>query len=276
MSACRRPDRLARPDQHLPLRPRLRHRARRSRSTTCTCSTPSPASRRRPSMIVHEDGAVRLRHGQPADARAAEASASRCRRSSSTPTRRATSTTSRCASERCNPDLVIPSNYYNEFVLLLRTMQQQQVRPKAIYSRARRRGVELPLRARNFRRRPTASWTATTGSTRKDKRSAELRSAGRGAEPLLAATRSLNYSAVTPAGRRDRARRSRRPRRADHGAGSRRAPSATTSCPMARRSFVNGQNQGAQPLKTQVSERRHQGDLAARIRRGAAGLPVAG
>ena len=33
------------------------------------------------------------------------------------------------------PDIVIPANYYNEYVLLARTMQQQQVRPKAaIYS----------------------------------------------------------------------------------------------------------------------------------------------
>lgn len=33
-----------------------------------------------------------------------------------------------------NPDLLIPSNYYNEFVLLARTLQQQKIRPKAIYS----------------------------------------------------------------------------------------------------------------------------------------------
>ena len=34
-----------------------------------------------------------------------------------------------------NPDILIPANYYNEYVLLARTMQQQQVRPKAaIYS----------------------------------------------------------------------------------------------------------------------------------------------
>jgi branched-chain amino acid transport system substrate-binding protein len=32
------------------------------------------------------------------------------------------------------PDLIIPANYYNEYVLLARTMQQQKVRPKAIYS----------------------------------------------------------------------------------------------------------------------------------------------
>jgi branched-chain amino acid transport system substrate-binding protein len=33
-----------------------------------------------------------------------------------------------------NPDLVIPADYYNEYVLLARTMQQQHVRPKGIYS----------------------------------------------------------------------------------------------------------------------------------------------
>src|SRR5215471_1393780 len=33
-----------------------------------------------------------------------------------------------------NPDLVIPANYYNEYVLLARTMQQQRVRPKGVYS----------------------------------------------------------------------------------------------------------------------------------------------
>jgi branched-chain amino acid transport system substrate-binding protein len=33
-----------------------------------------------------------------------------------------------------NPDLVIPANYYNEYVLLARTIQQQRIRPKAIYS----------------------------------------------------------------------------------------------------------------------------------------------
>jgi branched-chain amino acid transport system substrate-binding protein len=32
-----------------------------------------------------------------------------------------------------NPDLVIPSSYYNEFVLLARTLQQQKIRPKGVY-----------------------------------------------------------------------------------------------------------------------------------------------
>ena len=33
-----------------------------------------------------------------------------------------------------DPDMVIPANYYNEYVLLARTMQEQHVRPKGIYS----------------------------------------------------------------------------------------------------------------------------------------------
>ncbi len=33
-----------------------------------------------------------------------------------------------------NPDIIIPANYYNEYVILARTLQQQKVRPKAIYS----------------------------------------------------------------------------------------------------------------------------------------------
>jgi branched-chain amino acid transport system substrate-binding protein len=33
-----------------------------------------------------------------------------------------------------NPDLVIPSSYYGEFVLLARTMQQQHIKPKGIFA----------------------------------------------------------------------------------------------------------------------------------------------
>lgn len=32
------------------------------------------------------------------------------------------------------PDLIVPANYYNEYVLLARTMLQQKIQPKAIYS----------------------------------------------------------------------------------------------------------------------------------------------
>ena len=45
-----------------------------------------------------------------------------------------------------NPDLVIPSTYYGETVLLARTMQQQRVRPKARLFGAERRGLQHALR----------------------------------------------------------------------------------------------------------------------------------
>ena len=78
--------------------------------------------------------AVRLGPGQAAQRAAAGAAASRCSRRSRIRRRRATSTTSCSRSRRRIPDLVIPANYYNEYVLLARTMQQQRVRPKGIYS----------------------------------------------------------------------------------------------------------------------------------------------
>ncbi len=37
--------------------------------------------------------------------------------------------------KQANPDLIIPSNYKNEFILMSRTLQQQRVKPKvAIYA----------------------------------------------------------------------------------------------------------------------------------------------
>jgi branched-chain amino acid transport system substrate-binding protein len=68
-----------------------------------------------------------------------------------------------------NPDLVIPSSYYGEFVLLARTMQQQRIRPKGIY--AVLNGAASNFRfVRSSRTRPTTSWTATTGPIRASRR----------------------------------------------------------------------------------------------------------
>ena len=78
--------------------------------------------------------AVRLRPCETAAMRSCPSTASRCWKRSRIRRRRAISTTSCCKIKAQNPDLVIPANYYNEYVLLARTMQQQHVRPKAIYS----------------------------------------------------------------------------------------------------------------------------------------------
>ena len=68
-----------------------------------------------------------------------------------------------------NPDLVIPANYYNEYVLLARTMQQQKVRPKGIYS-VLGGAASLQVRQGIPRGRANTSWTAITGSTRRTPR----------------------------------------------------------------------------------------------------------
>ena len=69
-----------------------------------------------------------------------------------------------------NPDIVIPANYYNEYVLLARTMQQQKVRPKGDLFGARRRGLVLQVRQGIPRGRASTSWTAITGSIRRIRR----------------------------------------------------------------------------------------------------------
>ena len=53
-----------------------------------------------------------------------------------------------------NPDLVIPANYYNEYVLLARTMQQQKHPAEGHLFGARRRGVVLQIRQGISRGRP--------------------------------------------------------------------------------------------------------------------------
>ena len=87
-----------------------------------------------------------------------------------------------------NPDLVIPSSYYGEFVLLARTMQQQRIRPKGIYA-------VLNGAASNYRfvqgvsrkPRPTVMDCNHWHDPRKPK-AAELQEAGRGAGQVLRPT----------------------------------------------------------------------------------------
>ena len=90
-----RPDRRARPEEHLPLRPRLQE-VRRDRD-----DQPARAQHRGRQAGQDRDDhprgvAVRHRHGQPAGARAARLRLRGQGSRSSTPTRRATSTTSCC------------------------------------------------------------------------------------------------------------------------------------------------------------------------------------
>jgi len=148
-----------------------------------------------------------------------------------------------------NPDLVIPSSYYDEFVLLARTLQQQRVRPKGIYA-------ILNGAASNFRfvkEFPAAAdlvmdcnhWADTTKPAAAKVR-AEAEKGGR----FWLYNTPLNYSCVRLlADAIERAASTDRKKIIEALAAS---TFADHIMPYGPTKFVNGQNQGARPVNTQV------------------------
>jgi branched-chain amino acid transport system substrate-binding protein len=148
-----------------------------------------------------------------------------------------------------NPDLVIPSSYYAEFVLLARTMQQQRIRPKGIYA-------VLNGAASNFRFVKEFGDAANLvmdcnhwADPRKAKTAAVKAQAEKDGRVWLYNT-PLNYScvrlladAIERAGSADRIK-----------VIEALANSTFTDhiMPYGPTKFVNGQNQGAAPVNTQV------------------------
>jgi branched-chain amino acid transport system substrate-binding protein len=148
-----------------------------------------------------------------------------------------------------NPDLVIPSSYYAEFVLLARTMQQQRIRPKGIYA-------VLNGAASNFRFVKEFGDAANLvmdcnhwADPRKAKTALVKAEAEKGGRVWLYNT-PLNYScvrlladAIERAGSADRLKVTEA-----------LANSTFTDhiMPYGPTKFVNGQNQGAAPVNTQV------------------------
>lgn len=148
-----------------------------------------------------------------------------------------------------NPDLVIPSSYYSEFVLLARTMQQQRIRPKGIYA-------VLNGAASNFRfvkEFPDAANLVMDcnhwADPRKPKTAQVRAEAEKGGRFWLYNT-PLNYScvrlaadAIEKAASRDRVKIIE-------------ALTASTFAdhimPYGPTKFVDGQNMGAQAVNTQV------------------------
>jgi branched-chain amino acid transport system substrate-binding protein len=148
-----------------------------------------------------------------------------------------------------NPDLVIPSSYYGEFVLLARTLQQQRIKPKGIYA-------VLNGAASNFRFVKEFGDAANLvmdcnhwADPRKAKTAAVKAEAEKGGRFWLYNT-PLNYScvrlladAIERAGSTDRVKITE-------------ALAASTFTdhimPYGPTKFVNGQNMGAAPVNTQV------------------------
>jgi branched-chain amino acid transport system substrate-binding protein len=150
-----------------------------------------------------------------------------------------------------NPDLLIPSSYYGEFVLLARTLQQQKIRPKGIYA-------VLNGAASNFRFVKEFSDAANFvmdcnhwADPRKPK-TAEIKAKAEQGGRFWLYNTPLNYSCV-----RLLADAVERAGAADRGKITEALAASTFAdhiMPYGPTKFVNGQNQGAAPVNTQVQD----------------------
>ncbi len=148
-----------------------------------------------------------------------------------------------------NPDLVIPSTYYGETVLLARTMQQQRVRPKGVYAvlngaaSNRRFVAEFPEAAENIM--DCNHWH----DPRNEKAIALQERVEAAGSPYNYNT-PLNYSCVGLL-----ADAIERAGEADRGAVIEALAGSTYAdhlMPYGQTRFENGQNMGAAPVSTQV------------------------
>lgn len=148
-----------------------------------------------------------------------------------------------------NPDIVIPANYYNEYALLVRTMQQQKVTPKAIYSVLGGAASSYKF-VKEFPDAANGIIDCNHWFNPKDKRSAELRK--RVEAKNLFYTYEIFNTYTTMMMLADAIERARS---ADRAAITSALEASTFSdhfMPYGPTKFVNGQNTGAQPLMTQV------------------------
>ena len=148
-----------------------------------------------------------------------------------------------------NPDIVIPANYYNEYALLVRTMQQQKVAPKAIYSVLGGAASSYKF-VKEFPDAANGIIDCNHWFNPKDKRSTELRKRVE-AKGLFYTYEIFNtYTAMMLL-----ADAIERARSADRAAITNALEQSSFSdhfMPYGPTKFVNGQNTGAQPLMTQV------------------------
>jgi branched-chain amino acid transport system substrate-binding protein len=148
-----------------------------------------------------------------------------------------------------NPDIVIPANYYNEYALLVRTMQQQKVAPKAIYSVLGGAASSYKF-LKEFPDAANGIIDCNHWFNPKDKRAAELRRRVE-AKGLFFTYEVFNtYTAVRMLA--DAIERAKSTDRAAINAALESSTFADHFMPYGPTKFVNGQNTGAQPLMTQV------------------------
>lgn len=148
-----------------------------------------------------------------------------------------------------NPDIVIPANYYNEYALLVRTMQQQKVTPKAIYSVLGGAASSYKF-VKEFPDAANGIIDCNHWFNPKDKRSTDLRRRAEAKGLFFSYELFMTYTSM-----RLLADAIERAKSTDRAAIIAALESSTFSdhiMPYGPTKFVNGQNTGAQPLMTQV------------------------
>jgi branched-chain amino acid transport system substrate-binding protein len=150
-----------------------------------------------------------------------------------------------------NPDLIIPSSYYAEFVLLSQTLQQRRIRPKGIYCVLN--GAASNFRfVREFPQAANLVMDVNHWADPRKPKTAELRRAVEAQNRFWLYNTPLNYSAVMLAvDALERAGRADRTAVID-ALGKTDGSFTRHIMPYGPTRFENGQNQAAQAVNTQV------------------------
>ena len=151
--------------------------------------------------------------------------------------------------KQVNPDIVIPANYYNEYALLVRTMQQQKISPKAIYSVLGGAASSYKF-VKEFPEAANGIIDCNHWFNPRDKRSLELKKRVEAQGQFFSYEVFMTYTAMTLlADAIDRAKSTDRAAIID---ALNKSTFSNHIMPYGTTQFVNGQNMGAQPLMTQV------------------------
>ena len=151
--------------------------------------------------------------------------------------------------KQVNPDIVIPANYYNEYALLVRTMQQQKITPKAIYSVLGGAASSYKF-VKEFPDAANGIIDCNHWFNPRDKRSLELKKRVEAQGQFFSYEVFMTYTAMTLLA--DAIERAKSTDRAAIIDALNKSTFSNHIMPYGATQFVNGQNMGAQPLMTQV------------------------
>jgi len=151
-----------------------------------------------------------------------------------------------------NPDIVIPANYYNEYALLVRTMQQQRVVPKAIYSVLGGAASSYKF-VKEFPEASNGIIDCNHWFNPKDARAQALKKRAEAQKLYFSYELYLTYTAVMLLA--DALERAKSVDRAAIIDAMDKSTFSNHFMPYGETKFVNGQNLGARPLMVQVLNR---------------------